>query len=311
MASDGPARPWNRLAIAAAALGGLALVFWLVAGLAAVIVGYVALVRVNASDGRQRGAGLALAGLALGGIGLAMQVVWFFVVIVTTMQPYQARTIDANHLRQIGLALQAFHDNNEKLFPPAVSPLGTLPPEDRLSWMVLQLPYLMQVKGGKASFTDLAAKLDLAAGYAADVNAPARVPLRPYRSDVAPANTEATSYVGLAGIGPDAALLPATDPRAGFFGYERRVGLDDLTAGSKHTLAVVESTRGGPWARGGPGTAPFVPATDDKLFGPEAPFGGLHAEGLHLLFVDGHVEFRRNDMPPDLFRLLARIHRPD
>ncbi len=304
----------NRLAIVALILGLFALVpsFWLAAGVAALVVGYLALVQINTSDGRQHGARLAVVGLLLGLVGCGLQVLWFFGIIVVSLEPYQARSTDMNHLRQIGVALETFQTANHRTYPRAVSPLSDLPVEERLSWMVLLLPYLEQRQGGRATFRDLAAQLDLSAAYEADVNAPARVPLRPYQSPRAPAETvpaDFTSYRGIAGVGPDAIALPETDPRAGFFGYPRRIRPADLKAGTSYTLAVAGTTSGGAWARGGPGTAASIPPTSDDLFGSGRPFGGLYPDGLHLLFADGSVSFRSEDLPASLFRQLALINR--
>ena len=53
--------------------------------MAALLVGYVALVRINESDGRQRGRRLAVAGLVLGLVGCVLQVLWFFGIIVAAV----------------------------------------------------------------------------------------------------------------------------------------------------------------------------------------------------------------------------------
>lgn len=309
-----PVRTWKGLAILAAILGLLSLVFWLVAGSAALVVGYLALYHINQSDGAQRGERLAWMGLILGAVGCLLQALWFVAIIVASLVPYQARTVDSNHLRQIGLALNQYHDSNDNWYPPAVSARSNLVPQARLSWLVLQLPYLEQRQGGLATFTALAGKLDLSAGYADEVNAPARQPLRAYQSPSAPENAEEpafTSYVGLAGVGPEALALSKDNPRAGFFGYDRRIGRDDLKAGTSFTMTATETTRGGPWAQGGPRTTFEVPATGDDLIGPGRPFGGLHREGLHILFADGSVSFRRSDLQPALLRKQVCINHLD
>jgi prepilin-type processing-associated H-X9-DG protein len=229
-----------------------------------------------------------------------------------SLQPAHARTQDANHLRQIGLALNLAAEFNDKAFPPAVSPKSTLPPDERLSWLVLQLPYLEQRKNTPGRYVDLAGSLDLSRGFADPVNAGVRVPLRPYQSPAAlPDATppDFTSYIGITGVGVDAATLPVTDPNAGFFGYARVITRDNLLAGTSYTLVVADTTRGGSWGCGGPGTAVGIPAEGDDLAGRDRPLGGLHSDGFHVLFADGNVSFRKLDFPARLLRDLARINR--
>src|SRR5439155_9400374 len=62
-----------------------------------------------------------------------------------------------------------------------------------------------------------------------------------------------TNYVGISGIGGDyAANLPISDPWAGFFGYDRKCTVTDVTKGLSNTMAVAEtSTDKGRWTEGG------------------------------------------------------------
>lgn len=304
--------PLNRLAIVALALGLLGLWLWYLAPLP-LVLGYFALRSINASDGAQSGTRVAWAGLLLGGVGCVLLLVGLVSVILVSLQPPHVRAQDENHLRQIGLAFNAYKDVRKEHFPPAVAPGTTLPPDERLSWLALQLPFLERTKDGQARYTDLAGKLDLTQGYAAPANAPVRVPFRPYQSLAALANPEVpdfTSFVGIAGVGDNAAALDGKDPNAGFFGYARRIGDADLKAGAAYTLAVSETTRGGSWGRGGPGTAFALPATGE-LLGHDALLGGLHPKGVHLLYADAHVAFVSERFPADLLRAQSRINRAE
>src|SRR5436305_14073013 len=61
-----------------------------------------------------------------------------------------------------------------------------------------------------------------------------------------------THYVGIAGVGPDAALLPKADRRAGVFGYDRQVTLHDVKDGTATSLVTVETAwENEPWQQGG------------------------------------------------------------
>ena len=49
-----------------------------------------------------------------------------------------------------------------------------------------------------------------------------------------------THYVGVAGVGADAATLPLSDPRAGVFGYDRKTSLRDIKDGHSTTMLLTE-----------------------------------------------------------------------
>jgi hypothetical protein len=68
----------NGLAIAALVLG-IVWVYW-IGSVLAVIFGHVALSQINKSNGTQQGRGMAIAGLVLGWIGVAVLIVWLLFV---------------------------------------------------------------------------------------------------------------------------------------------------------------------------------------------------------------------------------------
>ena len=132
------------------------------------------------------------------------------------------------------------------------------------------------------------------------------------RSELTPGTPAPTSYVGMAGVGPDAALLTVADPHAGIFGYDRRVTRDDLGSGRSQTILALETTQNnGPWMAGGPATVRPLLSSEEPQLGHGRPFGGLHANGLNILYADGEVEFVRNTIRADLLERQVRIHREE
>jgi prepilin-type processing-associated H-X9-DG protein len=117
-----------------------------------------------------------------------------------------------------------------------------------------------------------------------------------------------TSYVGVAGVGTDAARLPGHDPRAGIFGYGRQVRLEDIKDGASMTMAVVETAeRNGPWTAGGPATVRGLDPARRPYIGRGGQFGGTHRGGAAVLFADGSVRFVRASIRPRTFEALATI----
>src|SRR5262245_5629613 len=143
------ARRLSGLAVVAVLLGLAAVVpyLWFVAALPAVVVGYVALYRVNASAGQLRGRPLAIAGMALGGVGCLVAVVALVLIVYARLKFNSERALCADNLRRLGESIQLYHDANSQTFPRATLS-ADLPPEERLSWLAGQLPYLDRRKDG-------------------------------------------------------------------------------------------------------------------------------------------------------------------
>jgi prepilin-type processing-associated H-X9-DG protein len=204
-----------------------------------------------------------------------------------------------NNLRQIGLGVGNYQDTYQGRYPSAAmagpqAPAqtgpdsipwtldGQMPPEQRLSWLVDLIPYIEQ--------TNLDSRLDKTQGWDTEENRFAALlswqafhcpgyPEGPPASTLWPSH-----YVGIGGVGEDAAWLPAGDPRAGFFGYERTLTSKDLVRGNSATAVAAEtSVAQGAWTAAGSTVRGFDPAS--------AHFGGNHRGGCQVVFADGSVRW--------------------
>jgi prepilin-type processing-associated H-X9-DG protein len=211
-----------------------------------------------------------------------------------------------NNLRQIGLAVQNFQSAHRR-FPQAAVPDPGLPPEKRLSWLVLILPYLES--------SPLYTQIDWKKGWEADENhsvavlphwcyqCSVRCPERDPVSGLAP-----TTCMGITGVGADAAALPKGDARAGVFGYERELTPKDIEGRAGTLLMVAETARvEGTWIAAGPATLRGLDRKDLPYLGAGRQFGGLHRGGANGLFADGSVRFLQEAMVPGVFEALAKI----
>jgi hypothetical protein len=148
-----------------------------------------------------------------------------------------------SNIKYITMSLMAFHDNNKSF------PLGTWsnPSQDarnRLSWIAAILPYLDN--------QELHDALDRTQPWDAGVNRSAAstkiTELKCRFSRDSGTNETSTNYVGIAGLGLDAPLVPKTHLRAGVFGYDRQTALADIKDGTATTMIVAESAYGiGSW----------------------------------------------------------------
>jgi prepilin-type processing-associated H-X9-DG protein len=290
----------------------------------ALFFGFLALRRVHLSDGRLAGGRAARAGMILGGLGIVLFFAGLLVVGITRLRGKSEVTICANNLRRIGQAVILYHDQvDHPHFPPGTAPVAGLEPDQRLSWMVSILPY-MEVEPTPVPPSEklpaafhkgeaLYARFDLQKGWREDPNREAAssplvwfvCPAAAYRP--VPGEPVLTQYVGIGGLGTDSPALPKTDPRAGFFGYDRVISRADVTRGTAETMMVTER-KGvvGPWSAGGPATVTGV----DPLKQPYIPtqFGGLHPGGANTLFADGHVTFISDLAAPRVWEDQSRIH---
>jgi hypothetical protein len=237
-----------------------------------------------------------------------------------------ARSQCANNLKQLALGLHAFatthpvsqgKEETRPLLPPGTVYNINLAPERRLSWVVDVLPLVEQ--------DTLARRIDRQAAWDSTRNLPAtQAPLRimwcPDWSREAGTTPEyLTTYVGMAGVGPDAVTLAAGDHNAGVFGYDRRTALTDIADGTANTLLILESARdNGPWAQGGPATVRGLDPATRPYLGTGRPFGGTHftentlfrhgkSFNCQAAMADGSVHSFHDAVAGELLEALATI----
>lgn len=120
-----------------------------------------------------------------------------------------------------------------------------------------------------------------------------------------------THFVGMAGVGPDAASLPKTDPRAGIFGYDRVTSPDDVKDGLSNTIFMIEADKNllGPWLQGGGASVrgTSMAGTDvGRRGGFSSPnFSGK--PGVWVLMADGSARYLTKDISPDVFKALCTM----
>jgi hypothetical protein len=218
-----------------------------------------------------------------------------------------ARILDeGNHRGLLNGLLKYVKTQNPPRFPQAAaSGVVAMRPETRVSWIAELLPYL-----GHPDW-----HLETANDWNDARNGPVvRQTLPEVVNPVfGPAKSASgypvTHYVGLAGVGPDAARLPADDPRAGMFGYDRQTRQQDLDRGGAYTIAVLGvREQCGPWAQGGPATVRPLTQTP-YVNGPDG-FGSGQPDGMVAGMADGSVRFLSSSIDPEVVRQLASVHAP-
>src|SRR6185369_5586939 len=115
-------------------LSSVALCLLALTGVPALVVGLRGLRAVHLSDGRFRGARLALAGMLLGGLGTVATALGVAAIVVLRLQESSWRVGCAENLRQLGVSLKKYAEAHET-FPPATRTPERLPPSRRISWM--------------------------------------------------------------------------------------------------------------------------------------------------------------------------------
>ena len=207
-----------------------------------------------------------------------------------------------NHRGLLSGLLGYLKVQNPPQFPEGAAGGALMPSETRLSWIAEILPYL-----GRADW-----HVEPAYNWNSPKNQP--VTKRPLAEVVNPAFGPATSssgypvthYVGVAGVGKDAAQLPADDAQAGVFGYGRQARQQDLKRGGANTIAVLGvQDQCGPWAQGGRATV--RPLTQQPYINGPDGFGSGQADGMVAGMADGSVRFLSKNIDPHVMEQLATV----
>ncbi len=203
-------------------------------------------------------------------------------------------------LTSLGKWLNGHHEKHGA-FPAAVIG-GELPVEERLGWQAL---YREETEQGQRVSPDRTrgwkdpANETFVRRRATDL-------LNPRVTAVASAEGFPTShYVGVAGVGADAAELPKSHPRAGVFGYDRRTTREDIQDGTSNTLLVVGVQDHPPaWASG---TGSVRGLTAEPYLGGPDHLGTGQADGMLVLMADGSVKFLSKATDPKVMRRMAAM----
>jgi prepilin-type processing-associated H-X9-DG protein len=306
-------------ALLSAVLGVLALGLLAFAGVPAVLLGLSALRDVHESDGRLRGRGLALVGMGLGTLGTCACLLFSIAFALLHVREVGAKKTCENNLRRIGQVVNIYHDLHGQ-FPAGTVPNATLAPEQRWSWQSSLLVFLDRSPSpdfkALSMWSETAGAIHLDKPWDDESNRPAVN--TQLRSFVCPSYLERpgenepglTTYIGLAGVGADAPILPLADARAGVFGYDRRVKRADCEGGISNTMMMAETADTvGPWAAGGAPTVRGVLPEATPFIGVGRPWGGLHPGGAYVLMVDGSAVFISDSVAPGVFLDLTKLHR--
>ena len=211
------------------------------------------------------------------------------------------RSQSKNNMKQIGIALHNYHDTFGSL-PSGTIENEDLEPEKRLSWLVSILPFIEQAA--------LYERIDQEAGWESKDNAQfVKSKIQAYTHpsmDTEVFDYPVTHYVGIAGLGEDAATLKVNDEKAGMFGYDRKTRFRDVRDGLSNTMMVSEALKKrGSWAAGGDPTiraltkAPYVNGPDG--------LGSTSVGGMHVLMGDGSVHFMSENVDKGIMEALSTI----
>ncbi len=126
-----------------------------------------------------------------------------------------------------------------------------------------------------------------------------------------PSPVAATHFVGIAGVGLDAASYPGNDPRLtkklGVFGYDRVTKPEEITDGLDQTIAVIQvpPRYKSCWLAGGGSTVRGISESEGVEPFVCAKYKGKW--GTFAIMADGKVRFLSADMKPEQFRALCTI----
>jgi hypothetical protein len=229
-----------------------------------------------------------------------------------------------NRVFELAAATQRLAEANQRQFPratlerqaPASRAGRAYPPNQRVSWMAELLPYFGQNAlyaqiNRSQSWNDpdnVATASTLVPQFLVP-NTPQESWWVKYPKVADP--VAATHYVGIAGVGLDAASYAANDPavadKIGIFGYDRQTAIRDIVDGAGNTilLAQVSPLVKRPWMAGGGATAVGVP--EKNSIKPFVSTQSNGKKGTMVVMADGSVRFISETCSDEVFKALSTI----
>jgi hypothetical protein len=228
-------------------------------------------------------------------------------------------------IHELAQAVNAYVKANQGQFPrgtaqrsmPTTRAGRPYPPDERVSWLAELLPYLGSEQASlrinkEKSWRDpenLIAASTLIPQFIDPATRPNSWWVR-YPSLGEP--VAATHYVGIAGIGLDAADYPANDPnlanKLGIFGYDRGAKMSDIKDGAANTILMAEvpPVFKRPWLAGGGATVVGVP--EKNSFQPFISSEKGGKRGSYVIMADGSVRFIAEGISDDVFRAMCTMN---
>lgn len=231
-------------------------------------------------------------------------------VVLLRCPPFRSRDTDCRRpecpagLREVAVALTKYHEKNH-LYPRGTYLNASLAHDDRLSWYADLMPHLDDLQdlhdlvGWNQRWND---------GINRKISSTIVQCVRCTNQDPALSGPQPTSFIGIAGVGTDAPLLPKSDPRAGVFGFDRTTTLADIKDGAANTMFLAETAKvSGSWLQGGPATVRGLDPAKKPYLGPNRQFRGLHRGGAWVAMADGSVRWVSDSISPSVFEALSTI----
>ncbi|MDA8745189.1 DUF1559 domain-containing protein [Rubripirellula amarantea] len=212
------------------------------------------------------------------------------------------KTTCKNHLKQIGLALHAYHNAHRSLPTGCIEWRGFMaPPTHRqFAWSAFLLPFIEQ--------QSLHDSIDFSLPFDSERNRVAvRTRVAMYECPTAPDRNlirGQTDYGGLYGE-----RIVDTDPSDGCFLYDKTISFRAIRDGLTNTLAVAEDV-GGPDSEWINGRNVFVQAwgiNDHEAWVGDNEIRSLHPGGAMVLFIDGRTLFMTESIDKSLLGKLITI----
>lgn len=213
---------------------------------------------------------------------------------------------------------QSFPRGTEDRLPDPKRGGRPWPPDERVSWMAELLPLMGD------EYANVYSKINRQRSWKDKENYLASQTLIPAFLDVnSPLNSRyidypgvswkvaATHFVGIAGVGLDAAEYDPKDPdqakKMGVFGYDRITKIADILDGVSNTILMIQvpPSNKSPWLAGGGSTVRGVPETKSaQPFIFTQPDG---KKGTLAIMADGSVRFIAETISDDVFKGLCTI----